>query len=57
MPPSRVPLRDIKVIVRRQLGTGNPLRALILAQPDWLPRDVFLARVGDWLRLLDMEDR
>ncbi len=53
----RVPLRDIKTIARRELDPTDPLQRLILSQPASLPADVFLARVGDWLRLIDMAER
>ena len=58
MPASeRVPLHDIKTIARRELDPMDPLRRLLLSQPASLPAGVFLARVGDWLRLIDMAER
>ena len=50
----RVPLGDVKAIARRELPRDSPLRKLLLAQPESLPVDVFLARVDDWLSLLEM---
>ena len=49
----RVPIRELKIIARRQLDPEDVLRKLILSQPDSLPKGVFLARVEDWLKLLE----
>lgn len=53
----KIGLRDLKSLVHRGRDRDDPLRRLIESQPDTLPADVFLARVADWLRLLDMAER
>ena len=53
----RIGLRELKAIVRERLGTSDPLRALILGQPDSLPTSEFLAKAEDWLALLDISER
>lgn len=53
----RIGLRELKAIVRERLDASDPLRALILGQPDSLPTSEFLAKAEDWLALLDMSER
>ena len=53
----RVSLRELKNIVRERLDANDPLRALVLGQPDSLTTPEFLAKADDWLTLLDLSER
>ncbi len=47
-------LREVKKIAE---DIEEPLRTLILSQPDELTREEFLMKGGDWWKLLELEER
>jgi hypothetical protein len=46
-----VSLREMKAVVER-LEPNDPLRILVLGEPDELPRPEYAAKVVGWFRLL-----
>lgn len=46
-----VSLREIKALVER-LGPDDPLRILVLGEPDELPRREYASKVVGWFRLI-----
>ncbi len=50
----RIPLGDLKTIARMCRPRGDPFLELILSQPDSLPRDIFRARIRDWIKLQEL---
>lgn len=52
-----VSLKELKQLALKHLGARSPLRRLILAQPDELPRSVALSKMADFSVLLEQELR
>jgi len=46
---------DMRPVKTKALSFPEPVRTLILAEPDTLPVAEFIAKVGTWERLLEME--
>ncbi len=49
----RVDLRPLK---QRALKIGGAFRDIVAAQPDTMDRNIYLTKVGDWLRLLEIKE-
>ncbi len=45
----------LKELVRTELGKDSTFRALILSEPDQMPKQDFIVKLGVWLRVLDKE--
>ena len=46
---------DMRPIKAKALMYPDPVRTLILSEPDSLPLDDFLAKSSQWVKLLKME--
>ena len=46
---------DMRPIKAKALMYPDPVRTLILSEPDSLPLDDFLAKSSQWIKLLKME--
>ena len=56
-PDGLVSLKELKQLALKHLGARSPLRRLILAQSDELPRSVALSKMADFSVLLEQELR
>ncbi len=45
----------LKELARSTLGEDSIFRALILSEPDQVPKQDFVVKVGMWLKVLDKE--
>lgn len=50
-----VKVTSLKPVVRSYLPSGSRLRELILSQPEEMDPGEYVVKIGDWLRLLNME--
>jgi hypothetical protein len=48
-----VSLRELKALVQG-LDAANPVRVLVLGEPDEIPRSEYAAKVAGWYRLIAM---
>ena len=44
---------DLRPLKARVLKLGDPLKTIILAQPDSIEKADYLSKATDWLRLLE----
>lgn len=48
---------DIRPLKEKALSLEDPLRTVVLSEPDSMPLDEYLAKAGTWLKLLKMGGR
>ncbi len=46
---------DLSMMKAKALNFPDPVKSLILSEPDKMDSDEFLAKVGTWDRLLEMQ--
>jgi len=49
-----VNIRPLKVIA---IKLDDPLRTLILSEPDMIPREEYLIKIQSWLRILNLSKK
>jgi len=49
-----VNIRPLKGIAIR---LGDPVKTLILSEPDVLPREEYLIKIQQWLRIIDLNEK
>jgi len=47
-------IRPLKAIA---IKLENPLKTLILSEPDTIPRDEYLIKIQSWLRILNLDKK
>jgi thiamine phosphate synthase YjbQ (UPF0047 family) len=48
-------IRPLKVFATQKLSVGSHLREILLTEKDTIPVQEFLAKLGVWLKLLEIE--
>ena len=59
MPKAEVDIRALKRSVASKLGPTSILQKVLLAEPDQIPTEELIGKIGTWLAILeqDLEDR
>ncbi|QRF74627.1 hypothetical protein Thermo_00112 [Thermoplasmatales archaeon] len=47
---------DLRPLKSKALKIGGPFRDVVVSQPDIISREDYLAKAGDWLRLLQIAE-
>lgn len=53
--PREVDIRALKQSVASKLGSSSLLRKVMLAEPDHLPAEELIGKIGTWLAILKEE--
>ena len=55
MPKTEVDIRALKDFVTTKFGSNSFLRKVIITEPDHLPAEEFIGKIGTWLAILREE--
>ncbi len=55
MPETEVDIRALKDFVTTKFGSTSLLRKVIVTEPDQLPAEEFIGKIGTWLAILREE--
>ncbi len=55
MPKTEVDIRALKDFVTTKFGSNSFLRKVIVTEPDHLPAEEFIGKIGTWLAILREE--
>lgn len=55
MPDAEVDIRALKGFVASKFGSSSLLRKVIVAEPDYLPAEELVGKIGTWLAILREE--
>ncbi|MHB8360849.1 MAG: hypothetical protein ACYDAO_00730 [Thermoplasmataceae archaeon] len=47
---------DLRPLKLKALKLEDPIKSIILSQPDQVSREEYLSKAGDWLRLLEIRE-
>jgi hypothetical protein len=53
--PNEVDIRGLKEFVNVKFGSGSLLRKVLAAEPDRLPAEELVGKIGTWLAILREE--
>lgn len=52
---NQVDVRSLKALATGKLADGSILRGVLLSEPDSMPAEDFVAKIGTWLAILREE--
>ena len=55
MPKAEVDIRALKTFVAAKFGPASILRKVLLAEPDRIPTEELIGKIGTWLAILREE--
>jgi len=48
---------DIRVLKEKVIKLNDPIKTLILSEPDVLPREEYLIKIQQWLKIIDLSKK